>query len=79
MKCNKIPVTVRLRNRIWNLEAKIDRHVPIGHGNPYYKCFYCGQSVPYIDIEGHYAGCPVPGMIKEVLHYRGLLRQVELT
>lgn len=33
--------------------------VPIGGGNPYHKCAYCGRSVPEIngDLDKHGSGC----------------------
>lgn len=30
---------------------------PIGGGNPYWRCKSCGQSDPYVSIEGHREGC----------------------
>lgn len=38
----------------WNYPDK-----PIGGGNPYYQCLYCGRSAPEIngDINGHYDFC----------------------
>jgi len=73
MRANRIPVRIRLLNRIWNLEEKAFKTVPIGGGNPYHKCYFCGQSVPAISSYGHFSGCPVPGILKEIVHYRRLL------
>ncbi len=30
---------------------------PIGGGNPYYKCKYCGRTNVEISINGHYRSC----------------------
>ena len=41
--------------------------IPIGGGNPYYKCASCGRSVPEINysLTGHYDDCSWRKQIEE--------------
>lgn len=73
---HRIPAGKRLYQRIVALEMKVGLREPIGDGNPYYRCVYCHQSEPYIDIEGHREGCLEIGYLKEITHYRKLLKEV---
>ncbi len=59
------------------MEAKIDVTEPIGGGNPYSRCVYCGQSVPAISHSGHFKDCPEPGYVKQLAHYRKLLDDLQ--
>lgn len=77
MRDNHIPVEDRLRRRIANLRRKLPRMVPIGHGNPYYKCSCCERSGPELSYKGHYDFCVLPGIEKEINHYERLMRESE--
>lgn len=71
MKHNRVPVHVRLANRVAKLEGQLGTE-PIGGGNPYHRCRLCGRSEPEISSRGHYKDCRHPGILKEIAHYRRL-------
>ncbi len=53
---------------------------PIGGGNPYHCCAYCGRSVPSIngDLDNHFDGCEYVKVKKlelEVERLNGLLKE----
>ena len=74
MKANNVPRKERIENRIRNLETKLGYPwEPIGGGNPYMMCVGCGKSMPASTYEGHYPGCWVKGVEKEIEYYKGLL------
>jgi len=78
MKKNNTSVEIRLKNRITKLQMKIcPETVPIGYTNPYHMCRGCGQSVPYISIEGHRKGCYIVGIKNEIKHYEKLLAVID--
>lgn len=77
MKNNSVPVTTRLRRRISGLQGKLPQTVPIGGGNPYHKCSDCERSMPEISGSGHYQGCSLPGIEKEIEHYKRVLSELE--
>jgi hypothetical protein len=77
MKDNNIPVIERLERRIANLQRREDEnHVPIGGGNPYWKCNECGVADPELSCrdEKHYGQCSMQGIGKEIDHYEKLLK-----
>lgn len=76
MRANHIPRADRLRERIFKLSLRYDEgHVPIGGGNPYWKCADCGVSDPAESFEGHRRGCQRAGIPKQIEHYKRLLAE----
>jgi hypothetical protein len=47
--------------------------VRIEHGNPYYKCKFCGRSDPEISSHGHYKGCRWVQMYRSIQGLRRIL------
>jgi len=80
MKTNHIPVQVRLKNRIAKLYAALgDETEPIGKPNPYHRCSGCKRSIPDISINGHFKGCRVVGIKKEIAYYKALMANSDQT
>jgi len=79
MKKNRIPAKERIKQRIMLLENRIEAtHVPIGDGNPYYRCSECGISDPQLSVQGkHWKNCPIKGIDKQILYYKFLLEELE--
>lgn len=76
MKANRVPVTERLHSRIMKLEIKEDNAwVRIGGGNPYRQCRYCRVTNVEVTYNGHFSGCEIKGIYKEIQHYKNLLKQ----
>lgn len=76
MKQNRIPVIQRLQTRIAGLSCRVSEFSkPIGGGNPYHECRYCGISIPELCTTNgrHHQGCQVPGWAGEIIHYNELL------
>lgn len=77
MKANRIPVVDRLQARITKLWSRI-RYGDYWNNRRFYpKCIYCGITNVACDIAGgkHHQGCLVPGVLKEIAYYEGLLTQ----
>jgi hypothetical protein len=80
MKANHIPAAKRIRNKIRLLENRLDQmHVPIGGGNPYWRCNECGTSDPEVSIRGHQKYCSIPGLSKQIDYYKTLLASIDPT
>lgn len=75
MKANHIHVIDRLENRISKLECKKEAsHVPIGGGNPYWKCSECDIADPELSVRGrHYKNCSMQGIEKQINYFKRLL------
>ncbi len=81
MKSNHIPVSVRLKERIRNLQSRIDAaHVKSpSKGNPYWCCAECGIYDPQKSVNDgkHYKHCPIEGLDKQIEYYKRLLEEAE--
>lgn len=76
MKDNHIPAKDRIRQRIIKMEIKEDSAwVKIGGGNPYLKCKYCQVTNVQESLTGHYHGCPLKGIDKQIAYFKKLLEQ----
>ena len=78
MKNNNIPRKTRIQNHINILRYKLDVEyapVPYGGKNPYYYCKSCGRSMIEVSYAGHYKGCKVPGIEKEIKFYERLKKE----
>lgn len=76
MKSNHVPVTERLQTRIDKLYAKIQYGDYWTRKRFYPQCMHCGITNISCNMNdgGHYPGCPIPGLIKEIKYYESLLK-----
>lgn len=87
MKGNHRPQKDRILGRLLKLNQRYPKdypNEPIGGGNPYYRCSFCGRSDPEINMreEGHSQGCEWVSGRRETRHYLRLLKEecdLELT
>jgi hypothetical protein len=76
MKSNNIPRSQRIQNHIDILKYKLNTEYsskPYGKGNHYYYCSSCNRSMVEVSYDGHYKGCKIPGIKKEIEYYERLL------
>lgn len=76
MRSNNVPRKQRIQNHINTLQYKLDIEyspIPYGGSNPYHYCAGCGRSIIETTYKGHYKGCKVQGIKREIEYYEKLL------
>lgn len=73
MKTNHIPVIERLHNKIAKLQSKLENGIISTRKRFYSFCKYCDRDIISINMYGHYDGCQLRGIDKQIVYYKGLL------